>query len=132
MGKNGKVENNVRYLGNDGGPILGIVALVAFVGYLILAHVQPKSGLVTLLHAHGSTAQVVSVAVVLFAAVITWGIQKVLFRIRERERLINRNTELEIEAAKVPLLEQRIAELEVLVAELRNQRAQQPPEEKRQ
>ena len=51
-----------------------------------------------------------------------------LFKIRERERLINRNTELAIEAAKVPLLEQRIAELEVLVVELRNQRAQQPPE----
>ena len=55
-----------------------------------------------------------------------------LFKIRERERLINRNTELEIEAAKVPLLEQRVAELEVLVTELRNQRAQQPPEKKRQ
>ena len=132
MGKNGKVENNVRYLGNDGGPILGILAFLAFIGYLILAHVQPKSGLVKLLQAHGSTAQVVSVAVVLLAALITWGIQKVLFKIRERERLITRNTELAIEAAKVPLLEQRIAELEVLVTELRNQRAQQSSEKKRQ
>ncbi len=68
----------------------------------------------------------------LLAALIHWGTQKVLFRIRERERLIERIIELEARDAEKT---SRIAELEARdkaserlverIAELENQKAQQ-------
>ncbi len=129
----------VRFLENNGGPILGILALITFSVHLILAHLQPNSGWVKLLQAHGSAAQVLSVVVVLLVACITWGIQKVLFKIKEREALktlveeqaaqIAKQAalidELKASAAKVPNLEQQIAEL---AAQLENQKTQRPPE----
>lgn len=128
-----------RFLENNGGPILGILALITFSVHLILAHLQPNSRWVKLLQVHGSAAQVLSVVVVLLVACITWGIQKVLFKIKEREALrdlveeqaaqiakqaalIN---ELKANAARVPQLEQQVAEL---AAQLENQKTQRPPE----
>ena len=125
----------VRFLENNGGPILGILALITFGVHLILAHLQPNSGWVKLLQAHGSAAQVLSVVVVLLVACITWGIQKVLFKIKEREELrdlvakqATRIAELEPQAARVPQLEQQVADLVARVAQLENQKAQRPPE----
>ena len=129
----------VRFLENNGGPILGILALITFSVHLILAHLQPNSGWVKLLQVHGSAAQVLSVVVVLLVACITWGIQKVLFKIKEREALktlVEEQAaqiaeqaalidELKASAAKVPNLEQQIAEL---AAQLENQKTQRPPE----
>ena len=68
-----------------------------------------------------------------------------LFKIAEREQLRNRNAEqasriaeLEVQAAKIPILERlnaeqaaRIAELASRNAELENQKAQQNDEERR-
>ena len=129
----------VRFLENNGGPILGILALITFSVHLILAHLQPNSGWVKLLQVHGSAAQVLSVVVVLLVACITWGIQKVLFKIKEREALktlVEEQAaqiaeqaalidELKASAAKVQNLEQQIAEL---AAQLENQKTQRPPE----
>ena len=129
----------VRFLENNGGPILGILALITFGVHLILAHLQPNSGWVKLLQVHGSAAQVLSVVVVLLVACITWGIQKVLFKIKEREALktlVEEQAaqiaeqaalidELKASAAKVQNLEQQIAEL---AAQLENQKTQRPPE----
>ena len=63
-----------------------------------------------------------------------WGVEKMLFKIAEREQLRNRNAELEarnseLEARiaylkRIAELEARIAELEARNAELENQRAQ--------
>ena len=125
----------VRFLENNGGPILGILALITFGVHLILAHLQPNSGWVKLLQVHGSAAQVLSVVVVLLVACITWGIQKVLFKIKEREELrdlvakqATRIAELEPQAARVPQLEQQVADLVARVAQLENQKTQRPPE----
>ena len=132
----------VRFLENNGGPILGILALITFSVHLILAHLQLNSGWVKLLQAHGSAAQVLSVVVVLLVACITWGIQKVLFKIKEREALktlvedqaaeitkqATRIAELEPQAARVPQLEQQVADLVARVAQLENQKTQRPPE----
>ena len=125
----------VRFLENNGGSILGILALITFGVHLILAHLQPNSGWVKLLQAHGSAAQVLSVVVVLLVACITWGIQKVLFKIKEREELrdlvakqATRIAELEPQAARVPQLEQQVADLVARVAQLENQKTQRPPE----
>ena len=129
----------VRFLENNGGPILGILALITFGVHLLLAHLQPNSGWVKLLQVHGSAAQVLSVVVVLLVACITWGIQKVLFKIKEREALktlVEEQAaqiaeqaalidELKASAAKVQNLEQQIAEL---AAQLENQKTQRPPE----
>ena len=125
----------VRFLENNGGPILGILALITFGVHLILAHLQPNSGWVKLLQVHGSAAQVLSVVVVLLVSCITWGIQKVLFKIKEREELrdlvakqATRIAELEPQAARVPQLEQQVADLVARVAQLENQKTQRPPE----
>lgn len=125
----------VRFLENNGGSILGILALITFGVHLILAHLQPNSGWVKLLQAHGSAAQVLSVVVVLLVSCITWGIQKVLFKIKEREELrdlvakqATRIAELEPQAARVPQLEQQVADLVARVAQLENQKTQRPPE----
>ena len=129
----------VRFLENNGGPLLGILALITFSVHLILAHLQPNNWWVKLLQVHGSAAQVLSVVVVLLVACITWGIQKVLFKIKEREALktlVEEQAaqlakqaalidELKANAAKVPHLEQQIAEL---AAQLENQKTQRPPE----
>ena len=73
--------------------------------------------------------------VVLLVACITWGIQKVLFKIKEREELrdlvakqATRIAELEPQAARVPQLEQQVADLVARVAQLENQKTQRPPE----
>ncbi len=128
----------VRHLENNGGPRLALIALLAFIVYLVYAHFYPNAVVVKTLQAHGSAAQVVSVAVVLLVALTMWGVQKMLFRIEERERLRNRNaelearnTELENQAARVRILEQRNAELEARNTELENQMAQQNEEERR-
>ena len=125
----------VRFLENNGGPILGILALITFGVHLLLAHLQPNSGWVKLLQVHGSAAQVLSVVVVLLVACITWGIQKVLFKIKEREELrdlvakqATRIAELEPQAARVPQLEQQVADLVARVAQLENQKTPRPPE----
>ena len=134
-----KCQKRMRFLENNGGPILGILALITFGVHLILAHLQPNSGWVKLLQVHGSAAQVLSVVVVLLVACITWGIQKVLFKIKEREALktlVEEQAaqiaeqaalidELKASAAKVQNLEQQIAEL---AAQLENQKTQRPPE----
>ena len=72
---------------------------------------------------------------VLLVACITWGIQKVLFKIKEREELrdlvakqATRIAELEPQAARVPQLEQQVADLVARVAQLENQKTQRPPE----
>ena len=129
--------NIVRHLENSGGPILAFVALLAFIVYLVYAHFYPNAVVVKTLQVHGSAAQVVSVAVVLFVAFTMWGIQKMLFKIAEREQLRNRNAELEVQAAKVPILERlnaeqasRIAELAARLAELENEKKQQNEEER--
>ena len=130
-----KCQKRMRFLENNGGPILGILALITFSVHLILAHLQPNSGWVKLLQVHGSAAQVLSVVVVLLVACITWGIQKVLFKIKEREELrdlvakqATRIAELEPQAARVPQLEQQVADLVARVAQLENQKTQRPPE----
>ena len=76
----------VRFLENNGGPILGILALITFSVHLILAHLQPNSGWVKLLQAHGSAAQVLSVVVVLLVACITWGFKKCYSKSRSARR----------------------------------------------
>lgn len=124
-----------RFLENNGGPLLGILALITFSVHLILAHLQPNNWWVKLLQVHGSAAQVLSVVVVLLVACITWGIQKVLFKIKEREELRDlvtkqaaRIAELEPQAARVPQLEQQVADLGARVAQLESQKTQRPPE----
>lgn len=112
MQKRGIYEQIVRVLENNGGLILSHIAIFVFYSYLFLAHWKPNSGLVKLLQAHGSTAQVISIAAVLTAALLTWWGEKVLFRLKEREDFRR--------------LEHRVAELEssdtekkVLIAELK-------------
>ena len=128
-------ENFVRHLENNGGPLLALIALVAFIVYLVFAHFYPNAVVVKTLQAHGSAAQVVSIAVVLLVALSLWGVEKMLFKIAEREQLRNRNAELEARnselEARFAYLEARIAELEARdaektarIAELENQRAQ--------
>ena len=56
-----------------------------------------------------------------------WGVEKMLFKIAEREQLRNRNAELEARIAylkRIAELEARIAELEARIVELENQRPQ--------
>ena len=67
-----------------------------------------------------------------------WGVEKMLFKIAEREQLRNRNAELEariaeleVQAARVQILERLNAELEARIVELESQRAQ-PNEAERQ
>ena len=136
--------NIARHLENSGGPILAFVALLAFIVYLVYAHFYPDAVVVKTLQVHGSAAQVVSVAVVLFVAFTMWGVEKMLFKIAEREQLRNRNAELEVQAARVPILERlnaeqaaRIAELAARdvektarIAELENEKRQQNDEER--
>lgn len=136
--------NIARHLENSGGPILAFVALLAFTVYLVYAHFYPNAVVVKTLQVHGSAAQVVSVAVVLFVAFTMWGVEKMLFKIAEREQLRNRNAEqasriaeLEVQAAKIPILERlnaeqaaRIAELASRNAELENEKKQQNEEER--
>ena len=133
--------NIVRHLENSGGPILAFVALLAFIVYLVYAHFYPNAVVVKTLQVHGSAAQVVSVAVVLFVAFTMWGFQKMLFKIAERERLKDRNAKLEesleSQAVRIQILERRNAELEARdvektarIAELENQRRQQNEEER--
>lgn len=129
--------NIVRHLENSGGPILAFVALLAFTVYLVCAHFYPNAVVVKTLQVHGSAAQVVSVAVVLFVAFTMWGIQKMLFKIAERERLKDRNAELETQVARIPILERlnaeltaHIAELAARIAELENEKKQQNEEER--
>ena len=136
--------NIARHLENSGGPILAFVALLAFIVYLVYAHFYPDAVVVKTLQVHGSAAQVVSVAVVLFVAFTMWGVEKMLFKIAEREQLRNRNAELEVQAARIPILERLNAELEARnaelaardvektarIAELEAQKAQQNDEER--
>ena len=63
--KRGIYQQIVRVLESHGGLILSHIAIFFFYGYLFLAHWKPNSGLVKLLQAHGSTAQVVSIAAIL-------------------------------------------------------------------
>ena len=117
MQKRGIYEQIVRVLENSGGLILSHIAIFAFYGYLFLAHWKPNSGLVKLLQAHGSTAQVISIAAVLTAALLTWWGEKVLFRLKERDdfrRLEHRVSELESSDAEKRVL---IAELKARDAE---------------
>ncbi len=129
--------NIARHLENSGGPILAFVALLAFIVYLVYAHFYPNAVVVKTLQVHGSAAQVVSVAVVLFVAFTMWGVEKMLFKIAEREQLRNRNAEqasriaeLEIQAAKIPILERLNAEQAARIAELENEKKQQNEEER--
>ena len=129
--------NIVRHLENSGGPILAFVALLAFIVYLVYAHFYPNAVVVKTLQVHGSAAQVVSVAVVLFVAFTMWGVEKMLFKIAEREQLRNRNAELETQVARIPILERlnaeltaHIAELAARIAELENEKKQQNDEER--
>lgn len=129
--------NIVRHLENSGGPILAFVALLAFIVYLVCAHFYPNAVVVKTLQVHGSAAQVVSVAVVLFVAFTMWGVEKMLFKIAEREQLRNRNAELETQVARIPILERlnaeltaHIAELAARIAELENEKKQQNDEER--
>ena len=127
-------ENFVRHLENNGGPLLALIALLAFIVYLVFAHFYPNAVVVKTLQAHGSAAQVVSIAVVLLVALSMWGVEKMLFKIAEREQLRNRNAELEarnseLEARiaylkRIAELEARIAELEARIVKLENQRTQ--------
>ncbi len=124
-------ENFVRHLENNGGPLLALIALLAFIVYLVFAHFYPNAVVVKTLQAHGSAAQVVSIAVVLLVALSMWGVEKMLFKIAEREQLRNRNAELEarvaeleVQAARVQILERLNAELEARIVELESQRAQ--------
>lgn len=122
-------ENFVRHLENNGGPLLALIALVAFSVYLVFAHFYPNAVVVKTLQAHGSAAQVVSIAVVLLVALSMWGIEKMLFKIAEREQLRNRNAELEARnselEARLAYLEARNAELEARDTASKNERAQQ-------
>ena len=136
--------NIARHLENSGGPILAFVALLAFIVYLVYAHFYPNAVVVKTLQVHGSAAQVVSVAVVLFVAFTMWGVEKMLFKIAEREQLRNRNAEqaarlteqasriaeLEARVARIPILERLNAELASRIAELENQTRQQNDEER--
>lgn len=122
-------ENFVRHLENNGGPLLALIALVAFSVYLVFAHFYPNAVVVKTLQAHGSAAQVVSIAVVLLVALSMWGVEKMLFKIAEREQLRNRNAELEARnselEARLAYLEARNAELEARDTASKNERAQQ-------
>ena len=135
--KSGIFGNIARHLENSGGPILAFVALLAFTVYLVYAHFYPNAVVVKTLQVHGSAAQVVSVAVVLFVAFTMWGVEKMLFKIAEREQLRNRNAkleernaELEAQAARVPILERLNAEQATRIAELENEKRQQNDEER--
>ena len=127
--KNRTFGNIARHLENNGGPILALVALLAFIVYLVYAHFYPNAVVVKTLQAHGSSAQVVSVAVVLFVAFTMWGGQKVLFKIAERERLKDRNARLEesleSQAARVQILERLHAEQKAHIAEQKAHIAEQ-------
>lgn len=112
MQKRGIYEQIVRVLENNGGLILSHIAILAFYSYLFLAHWKPNNGLVKLLQTHGSTAQVVSIAAVLTAALLTWWGEKVLFRLKEREHL-------EHLEHRVAALESSDAEKNVLIAQLK-------------
>ena len=118
--KRGIYQQIVRVLESHGGLILSHIAIFFFYGYLFLAHWKPNSGLVKLLQAHGSTAQVVSIAAILTGALLIWWGEKVLFRLKEREELEHLRhlvAELQPQAAKVSLLEQQNAEKDARIAE---------------
>ncbi len=112
-----------RYLESSGGPLLALIGLLTFIGYLAYVHhqenitTQTSVTLVDTLQKHSSAAQAVSIAAVLLAALIHWGTQKVLFKIRERERLIERIIELETRDREREQLAHRITELEARDAE---------------
>ena len=154
--KPSKFENLMRLLDNNGGPVLAFLALLAFIVYLVYAHFHPANAAVKTLERHGSAAQVVSVAFVLFVALAAWGYRKVLFKIAEREQLRERvirseahtaewkeratqlearnaeleNSKAELEDSKAEL-EDSNAELRARIAELENGRRQPPDEEER-
>ena len=118
--KRGIYQQIVRVLESHGGLILSHIAIFFFYGYLFLAHWKPNSGLVKLLQAHGSTAQVVSIAAILTGALLIWWGEKVLFRLKEREELEHLRhlvAELKPLNAKVALLEQQSAEQAARIAE---------------
>ena len=138
--KPNKFESLMRLLDNNGGPVLAFLALLAFIAYLTYAHFHPTNAVVETLERHGSAAQVVSVAFVLLVALAAWGYKKVLFKIAERERLIEHNAELEERVIqseahtarwkkRFTQSEARNAELEARIAELENERRQPPDEE---
>ena len=145
--KPNKFESIMRLLESNGGPVLAFLALLAFIAYLTYAHFYPANAVVETLERHGSAAQVVSVAFVLLVALAAWGYKKVLFKIAERERLIERVTRSEAhtarwkkratqsEARNAELedsnaeLEDSNAELRARIAELENERRQPPDEE---
>ena len=140
--KPNKFESIMRLLESNGGPVLAFLALLAFLAYLTYAHFYPANAVVKTLERHGSAAQVVSVAFVLLVALAAWGYRKMLFKIAERERLRERNAELEDSnaqwqqrftqsEARNAELEDRNAELEARLAELENER-QPPPDEEEQ
>lgn len=116
-GEDGEVR---RFLESSGGPILALVGLVTFFLYLgfVFRHLYLGhmfvSTLISVLQEHSSAAQAVSIAAVLIAALIEWGWRKMLFKIREREQLIEQNLE------QTAL----IAELRAENAELRANNAQ--------
>ena len=142
--KRGIYQQIVRVLESHGGLILSHIAIFFFYGYLFLAHWKPNSGLVKLLQAHGSTAQVVSIAAILTGALLIWWGEKVLFRLKEREELEHLRhlvAELQPLPAKVAFLEEqnaeqaariaeqaaRLAEKNARIAELENQKAPSQP-----
>ena len=118
--KRGIYQQIVRVLESHGGLILSHIAIFFFYGYLFLAHWKPNSGLVKLLQAHGSTAQVVSIAAILTGALLIWWGEKVLFRLKEREELEHLRhlvAELQPLPAKVAFLEEQNAEQAARIAE---------------
>ena len=138
--KPNKFESIMRLLESNGGPVLALLALLAFIAYLTYAHFHPTNAVVETLERHGSAAQVVSVAFVLLVALAAWGYKKVLFKIAERERLIERVTRSEAHTARWKKratqsearnaeLEDSNAELKARIAELENERRQPPDEE---
>ena len=131
--KPNKFESIMRLLESNGGPVLALLALLAFIAYLTYAHFHPTNAVVETLERHGSAAQVVSVAFVLLVALAAWGYRKMLFKIAERERLRERNAELEDSNAqwqqRFIQSEARNAELEARIAELENERRQPPDQE---
>ena len=138
--KPNKFESIMRLLESNGGPVLAFLALLAFIAYLTYAHFYPTNAVVETLERHGSAAQVVSVAFVLLVALAAWGYKKVLFKIAERERLIERVTRSEGRTAELEgrltqsearnaELEDSNAELRARIAELENERRQPPDEE---
>lgn len=92
------------HLENVGGIWLAICLVAVFIGYIWLAPLFPKSVIIIRLQTYGSTAQVVAVFAVICIALLSLGVRKMLFKLKETrqiETIQERLTALEADVASV-------------------------------